>query len=111
MGFWCAIVILMSKRPPNLTLPQTMDELNAAILAGAHAFARLVALEVESTLRRAPVVQPRLLGVPEVAIILGRTEGAVRQLLHSGALKNASPDGRVQVDVRDLDPWIDKNKK
>jgi hypothetical protein len=73
--------------------------------------ADMVAERVLTALRRAPIVQPRLLGVAEVAIMLGRTEGAVRQLLHRGDLRNASPDGRVQVDVKDLDTWINNNKK
>jgi hypothetical protein len=73
--------------------------------------ADLVAERVLTALRRQPIIQPRLLNVEDVAILIGRSQGAVRQLLHTGKLKNASPDGRVQVDVKDIETWITNNKK
>jgi hypothetical protein len=66
---------------------------------------------VLAALRRAPIVQPRLLSVPDAAIMIGRSEEAVRHLLTRGTLKNASPDGRVQLDVKDIEQWITNNKR
>jgi hypothetical protein len=39
-----------------------------------------------------------------------RSEKAVRHLISSGQLKNASPDGRVQIDAQDLGRWTARNK-
>jgi hypothetical protein len=73
--------------------------------------ADLVAERVLTALRRQPIIQPRLLNVEDVAILIGRSQGAVRHLLENGQLKNASPDGRVQVDVKDIETWITNNKR
>jgi translation elongation factor EF-Tu-like GTPase len=73
--------------------------------------ADLVAERVLTALPRQPIIQPRLLNVEDVATMIGRTEDAVRSLLKRGQLKNASPDGRVQVDVKDIEVWITNNKR
>jgi hypothetical protein len=70
-----------------------------------------VAAKVVDALHAAPVLQPRLLSVPQAAMVLGRTEGAVRQLIVTGKLKNASPDGRVQIDSKDIDILIRNSKR
>jgi hypothetical protein len=70
-----------------------------------------VAAKVIAELKRAPVIQPRLLTVEQAAVVLGRSEKAVRHLLTSGHLKNASPDARVQVDTVDIDLLIANSKK
>jgi hypothetical protein len=73
--------------------------------------ADLVAERVLTALRRQPIIQPRLLNVEDVATMIGRSEKAVRHLLENGQLKNVSPDGRVQVDVKDIETWITNNKR
>ena len=70
-----------------------------------------VAEKVVHALQTAPVLQPRLLSVPQAAMVLGRSEKAVRHLLVSGRLKNASPDGRVQIDSKDIDILIRNSKR
>jgi hypothetical protein len=64
-----------------------------------------------AALRRAPIVAQRLLSVDDVAKMLGRSPEAVRALLKTGKLKNASPDGRVQVDIKDIEVWLANNKR
>ena len=44
-------------------------------------------------------------------MVLGSSEKAVRHLLTSGVLRNASPDGRVQIDTRDIDTLITNSKR
>lgn len=73
--------------------------------------ATIVASKVLEHLRKDPVVQPRLLSVEQAAIVLGRSPTAVRHLLVSGVLKNSSPDGRVQIDTRDIDILITNSKR
>lgn len=70
-----------------------------------------VAQRVLAALRSAPVVTQRLYSVSDVATVIGRTEGAVRQMVAGGKLPNSSPDGRVQVDVQDIEVWIANNKR
>jgi hypothetical protein len=70
-----------------------------------------IADKLEERLRARPVLQPRLLTVEQAAMVLGRSEKAVRALLLNGTLKNASPDGRVQIDMRDIDVLIANSKR
>jgi hypothetical protein len=73
--------------------------------------AKRVAERVIQDLRRTPIIAQRLLNVKDVATMLGRTEDAVRSLVTAGHLKNCSPDGRVQIDIRDIETWITNNKR
>ncbi len=75
------------------------------------AIAERVAALVLAELRKSPVPVPRLLSVEQAAIVLGRTDKAVRNLLVNGTLKNASPDGRVQIDSKDIDILITNSKR
>ena len=68
-------------------------------------------LSARARLRPAPVLQPRLLTVDQAAQILGRSAPAVRALLVNGTLKNASPDGRVQIDMKDIEVLISNSKR
>ena len=67
--------------------------------------------KVEERLRTRPVVQPRLLTIHQVAVLLGRTPDAVRKMIERGKLKNASPDGRVQIDTRDIEVLIQSSNR
>ncbi|MFL6352275.1 MAG: helix-turn-helix domain-containing protein [Bryobacteraceae bacterium] len=53
----------------------------------------------------------RLLNVREAATYLGRTKDAVQHLGSSGKLPIVRSDKRVFFDVRDLDRWIEQNKR
>ena len=55
-------------------------------------------------------VWPRLLTVEEAAAYIGRTEAAVRQLIHKGELIVVRRGRRVHLDRADLDRWIEANK-
>lgn len=52
----------------------------------------------------------RLYSLPEAAIYLGRSTWSVRRLIWNGELPQVRAGGRVHVDVKDLDAFIDKNK-
>lgn len=53
----------------------------------------------------------RLYSVKEAAAYLGRSEWSVRRLLWSGLLPEVRiAKRRVQVDIRDLDSFIEHNK-
>lgn len=53
----------------------------------------------------------RLLTIDQAAVYLGRSPRAVRGLLKARQFPAVRADGRVQVDIRDLDQWIEKNKR
>jgi len=53
----------------------------------------------------------RLFSIPEAAIYLGRSVWSIRRLIWNGDLPRVSAGGRVHVDVKDMDAFIDKNKE
>ena len=53
----------------------------------------------------------RLYTVEEAATYLGRSEWSVRRLIWNGVLPQVKFDRRVQVDIRDLDKFIEHNKE
>ena len=55
-------------------------------------------------------LQKRLYSVDEAAVFLGRTPGAVRELIFKGKLPKVAIDRRVQLDRHDLDRLIDTHK-
>jgi len=56
---------------------------------------------------RKPVTGPRLLNAKKAAEYLGRTESAVRHLIHKKILPVVRFDRAIRIDVRDLDRLID----
>ena len=52
----------------------------------------------------------RLLTVQQAAEYLGRTEAAVRQLIHKRIVPVVRFDRNVRIDVRDLDRLIEENR-
>jgi hypothetical protein len=55
-------------------------------------------------------VKPRLFTIDQAAVYIGRTPKAVRCLADNGAFPMVRSDGRIMLDVRDLDSWIDNGK-
>lgn len=74
------------------------------------AIATRVAAILSPQLTQAHAVKPRLLTIEQAAVYLGRTEGAVRQLLNRDTFSAVRADGRVMLDIQDLDRWIAANK-
>jgi len=56
-------------------------------------------------------VKPRLFSIDQTAVYLGRTPKAVRCLIDNGEFPHVRTDGRIMLDVRDLDQWIDRGKR
>ncbi len=53
----------------------------------------------------------RLLTLKESAAYVGRSVPSMRELLYGHELKCIQKgNGKIWVDIRDLDAWIDKNK-
>ena len=52
----------------------------------------------------------RLINVREAAEYLGRTEKSVRHLVGRRKLRSVRADGRVMLDLSDLDAWITMNR-
>ncbi len=52
----------------------------------------------------------RLYSLGEAAAYLGRSTWSVRRLIWNGNLPSVRAGGRVHVDVRDMDEFIDKHK-
>jgi len=55
-------------------------------------------------------LQKRLYSVEDAAIYLGRTAHAIRSLCYSGRLRVVKIDGRVFLDVNDMDMLIENSK-
>ncbi len=53
----------------------------------------------------------RLFTLLEAATYLGRSVWSVRRLIWNGDLPQVRAGGRVHVDIRDMDEFIDKNKE
>ena len=58
-----------------------------------------------------PKVFKRLYNIPEAAQYLGRTSWSVRHLIWSGELPEVRAGKRVQVDIKDMDAFIEMNKQ
>ena len=52
----------------------------------------------------------RLYTIQEAGDYLGRSVGAVREMIYSGKIPEVRIDRRVQVDVHDLDVIIEQSK-
>jgi excisionase family DNA binding protein len=53
----------------------------------------------------------RLFSIPEAATYLGRSVWSIRRLIWNGDLPQVRARGRVHLDVRDMDEFIDSNKE
>ncbi|WKZ34026.1 MAG: helix-turn-helix domain-containing protein [Thermodesulfobacteriota bacterium] len=56
------------------------------------------------------MIKPRLLSIEQAAIYLGRTPGAVRELIYKGRLPMVKLDRRIHLDLNDLDRIIEQHK-
>jgi hypothetical protein len=70
-----------------------------------------VSERVLADLRRAPVVRPLVANVPDAAVMLGRSEKAVRSLISTGHLHSLKIDGRVQIAVAEIEALVKNNRK
>jgi excisionase family DNA binding protein len=52
----------------------------------------------------------RLINVREAAQYLGRTEKSIRHLVGRRKIRSVRADGRVMLDLSDLDAWINMNR-
>lgn len=75
------------------------------------AIADALAAKVLTRLRTNNRSLPRLLTVEEAGKYIGRTESAMRHLIHTGVIPIVRLDGRVQMDRSDLDHLIDSAKQ
>jgi hypothetical protein len=55
-------------------------------------------------------VAPRLLSVAQAGVYLNRSENSIRHLISTDALPAVRLDGRVYLDVHDLDQAIERAK-
>ncbi|NKB80739.1 MAG: helix-turn-helix domain-containing protein [Nitrospirales bacterium] len=53
----------------------------------------------------------RLFTLHEAAIYLGRSVWSIRRLIWNGDLPQVRAGGRVHVDIRDMNEFIDKHKE
>ncbi len=67
--------------------------------------------EKRRTIDEAPIVSPRLLTLPEAAHYLGCTLWSIRELIWKGQLPYTRFGKRFQVDRRDLDELVDREKR
>jgi len=56
-------------------------------------------------------VRPRLLTLEQAATYISRTLPAMQHMVADGQVPTVRSDRRVFVDVRDLDQWIEDNKR
>jgi len=60
---------------------------------------------------KSTVIEKRLYSLDEAATYLGRSTWSVRRLIWNGDLPQVRAGGRVHVDVRDMDMFIEKFKE
>lgn len=53
----------------------------------------------------------RLLTIEQAALYIGRSVEAVRHMVTAGKVPTVRADRRTQIDIRDLDRWIEINKQ
>ena len=52
----------------------------------------------------------RLYSIKEASVYLGRSVGAVREMVWAAKLPYIKADRRIFLDIYDMDEWINKNK-
>ena len=60
---------------------------------------------------KSALIEKRLYSIDEAAIYLGRADWSIRRLIWKGDLPQVRAGGRVHVDVRDMDEFIEKYKE
>ena len=60
---------------------------------------------------KSSIIEKRLYTLDEAATYLGRSTWSVRRLIWNGDLPQVRAGGRVHVDVRDMDMFIEKFKE
>lgn len=55
-------------------------------------------------------IPKRLYNLQEGAVYLGRTVGAVREMLWAGKIPYVKDGKRILIDIQDMNEWIDRNK-
>lgn len=86
-----------------------------AIAALAAQFAQQIAAAVQTELQTRAATSPgtlvpRLLTAEQAAEYIGRTEGAMRHLIHQRDIQVVREGRNVRIDRKDLDRWIENNK-
>jgi len=56
-------------------------------------------------------IRPRLLTVEQAAVYIGRSKEAMQHMVTDGKIPTVRSDRRIFIDVRDLDAWIEENKR
>ncbi len=87
------------------------DGLNLNLDALLDALAEKVAAKLSAQNGNGALVAPRLLSIDQAAVYLGRSKEAVAHMVASGKIPKVQGDRRIQLDVRDLDQWIEENKQ
>ena len=84
-------------------------------MSATDALAEIIERAVEAGVRRALNVNDatnrRLLSIEEAAIYLSLCKREVYNMIASGDLFFVSQGRRKMIDIRDLDIWIDTNKR
>ena len=62
-------------------------------------------------MKNTSTIEKRLYSLDEAAIYLGRSVWSVRRLIWNGDLPQVRAGGRVHVDVRDMEAFIEKHKE
>lgn len=55
-------------------------------------------------------ITKRLYSIKEGAFYLGRTVGAVREMLWAGKMPYVKDGKRILLDIQDMNEWIDRNR-
>lgn len=55
-------------------------------------------------------IPKRLYSLQEGAVYLGRTVGAVREMLWAGKMPYVKDGKRILIDIQDMNEWIVRNK-
>jgi excisionase family DNA binding protein len=89
------------------TYPVGIPQLAAQLIAQ---IAEQVRMSFAASAPRTDVFQPRLLTAEQAGEYIGRSEQAVRHLIHQRDIPVVRKGRSVRIDRKDLDRWIENNK-
>jgi excisionase family DNA binding protein len=89
------------------TFPVGIPELAAQLIAQ---ITEQVRRSFAAPVPRTDGIQPRLLTAQEAGEYIGRSEQAVRHLIHQRDIPVVRKGRSVRIDRKDLDRWIENNK-
>jgi len=92
------------------TFPASTDPITALALQLVQSITAQVRADLQTSTPRQQAAQKRLFEVQEAGEYIGRTESAMRHMIHQRDIPVVRSGRSVRIDRKDLDIWIENNK-